>query len=114
MLALLNQHLQQNIIERAHRRGSLTEGRKPPVVVNFLSFKVKDSLRGMVHKLKGSIILISDDFSPVFRLTRKKLLKFARAQKTPFKLRFNELSNGDKLYRVDVSSHSVMEEKRIT
>lgn len=59
-------------------------------------------------------ISISEDFLPAIRAAPKKLLEFARAEMTPFKLRFSKLTIGDKLYRVDDSSGSVMEEKKRT
>lgn len=80
-------------IERAHRLGSFAEGRCRPVIVKFLSFKVKEKVSAARSCFKENNVTISDDFSVGTRVARSKLLEFAKSlpDSPSFKLRHNKL-----------------------
>lgn len=61
--AALGSELSPNEIERAHRIGSFSPSKCRPVIIRFLSFKVKNQMLALRSKLKESNISISEDYS---------------------------------------------------
>lgn len=110
--SLLEHEVDQNQIERAHRLGPFVRNRNRPIIVKFHVFKQKEAILRKAFKLKGKDVSIGEDFSPAVRDARRKLLEFGRNQETPFKLRFNRLTIGEKQYQVDNVTGSVKEIKR--
>lgn len=55
-------------------------------------------------KLKGTNFAIREDFSAAVRQVRSKLIRFAKEQGGPFKLRFDKVVMNGKSYYYDVTS----------
>lgn len=89
-------------IERAHRLGTYKQGRAKPIMV-----KTKTKLLLTSSKLKGTSFSLSDDYSPSLRFARKCLFQYGKEQSLPFKLQFDKLHIGDKIFVHDAGSSSV-------
>lgn len=94
-------------IERAHRIGKFSPGRNRPIVVQFSSFRTKDGILSKGHQFKNTRYSVSEDFSPTVRQARRHLLTFARAQSSPFTLRYNKLKIGSNVFFFDHDTESV-------
>uniref|UniRef100_A0A4D5RD82 Putative tick transposon n=1 Tax=Ixodes scapularis TaxID=6945 RepID=A0A4D5RD82_IXOSC len=101
--------LEPTNIERAHRLGRFSEERGRPLISKFLSFKDKQKILSVAHKLKGSGFSIGEDFSPAIQLSRRKLLEYAREQNAQFKLRYNKLVIRGKTYQYNPDTVVVFE-----
>lgn len=104
----LGVRLEGNCIERAHRIGHFNSRKIRPIIVKFTNTKHKETLLGVAHKLKDTGYSLSEDYSPAVREARRKLLEFARAQNSKFKLRFNKLIVGNVCYMYDTVTGSVV------
>lgn len=69
-------------IQKAHRVGRYTESGKRPIVVNFSSYKEKQSVLTNAKKFKGSPYSVDQDYSPETRDIRKRLWEYAKAKRT--------------------------------
>lgn len=96
-------------IERAHRIGRFSTAKDRPIVAQFCSFKDKQNILSNAHKLKGSRLSLSKDFSLRVRSERKKLLDFAKEHNEKFKLRFNRLIMGTKTFTYNATTDCVVE-----
>ncbi|KAM7313020.1 uncharacterized protein ISCGN_002941 [Ixodes scapularis] len=96
-------------VERAHRLGRHNAERSRPIIVNLSSFKTKQTILSQTPKLKNSGISIGEDFSANVRHERSKLLGFARTQNSQFKLRYNKLIIGNKVFYYENSEQRVKE-----
>lgn len=112
--AALGSELSPNEIERAHRIGSFSPSKCRPVIIRFLSFKVKNQMLALRSKLKESNISISEDYSPATREVRRKLLDFAKnlPNSPEFHLRHNKLFVGKKCYVYDLQNEAITESAR--
>nr|XP_054917163.1 uncharacterized protein LOC129380383 [Dermacentor andersoni] len=91
-------------IERCHRIGRKFKYKKRPVILKFLDYREKASALKSAHKLKGSEISISEDFSTRTREIRKHLWKSAAQEKAngaKVKLMHNKLSVDNVMYGWD-------------
>lgn len=86
-------------IESAHRLGQHKEGNTGPIIVNFLSYKVKQSVLERGYKLRKSGMSVGEDFSTTIQYEHRQLLNFAKTQDSRFKLRFNKLTIENKSYK---------------
>ncbi|CAN7977834.1 unnamed protein product, partial [Ixodes persulcatus] len=94
----LNLPIPTDSIERAHRLGAFADNKCRPVIVKFLSFKMKQQILFSSAKLKSSGITVSEDYSISTRQARRKLVEFAKTQNSVFKLRYNKLYINSKCY----------------
>lgn len=94
-------------IERAHRLGKYSNGKNRPIIVKLLRFKDKESILSVGHKMKGTDYAVREDFCLAVRQARAKLIKYAKEQRSPFKLRFDKLHIGDNVYSYESVSDSV-------
>ncbi|XP_064462448.1 uncharacterized protein LOC135373102 [Ornithodoros turicata] len=101
----------RNSIERAHRLGTFSSSKCRPVIVKFLSYKVKNMVLASRSKLKPSNIQVSEDFSSATRHARNKLFEFGKSlPNTPlFKLRYNKLFVNNTCYTYDPVADVVKE-----
>ncbi|XP_064476875.1 protein unc-13 homolog C-like [Ornithodoros turicata] len=60
-------------IERIHRLGRMVAGKVRPVIVRFYDYRERNLVLKNCHKLKGTKIVILEDFSQHVRSVRKKL-----------------------------------------
>lgn len=97
----LNIECSTSDFERAHRIGKFNNLRSRPVIVKFCNFKLKDKVVSAGHKLKGTAIKVSNDFSATTRLTRRQLIEYGKSQKLPFKLRYDKLYTDSKSFYFD-------------
>lgn len=93
--------------ERVHRLGSFRESRTRPIIAKFSSFKFRDIVFQNKSKLKGSKILVHEDFCAATRLARKKLYDYGLAQKVPFRLRLSKLWIDSRCYVYDSQDDSI-------
>ncbi|XP_064470057.1 protein unc-13 homolog C-like [Ornithodoros turicata] len=77
-------------IERAHRVGRLQESKTCPIIVKFSSYKTKEAILRNAFKLKGTALVVSEDFTTSVRNARRKLIAFGHTRGQPFRLRFNK------------------------
>lgn len=103
-----------NSIHRAHRLGSFSQNRCRPIIVKFSDTKTKDKILSARSQFKEKDIGISEDFSPATRITRKKLIDFAKhlPESPQFNLRYNKLYVNKKCYMFDTSAGQVIEVER--
>lgn len=85
-------------IERAHRVGKVQPNKHRPIVVKFTLFKTREMVLSNCTKFKGTSFSVGEDYSTATRITRRELLRFARDQNAPFKLRYKKLIIGNKTY----------------
>lgn len=90
--------LSEEAITRAHRLGAFVENKCRPIIVQFASFKTKDSIFSQKSKLRGTNISVTQDFCKATRTVRKKLLEFAKATGQPFSLKYNKVVIDKKSY----------------
>lgn len=105
----LNLPIPTDSIERAHRLGAFADNKCRPVIVKFLSFKMKQQILFSSAKLKSSGITVSEDYSISTRQARRKLVEFAKTQNSVFKLRYNKLYINSKCYGYNYADDSVFE-----
>ncbi|KAH8025484.1 hypothetical protein HPB51_008399 [Rhipicephalus microplus] len=101
--------LEPKDIHTAHRIGKIARDKKRPIIVNFSSFKTKDDILSKAFKLKGTTVSISEDFCAATRSIHRELVRFARKQKVPFKLRYKKLIIDKKTYYYDTADKAVKE-----
>lgn len=95
------------VVERAQRLGRYGNKLRP-IIVKFTSTKLKDFVLSAAFNLKGARFLMSEDFSPAVRESRRTLLPFAKSQDTIFKLSFNRHFIGDRSYTFDAATKSAL------
>lgn len=91
-------------IERAHRLGRSKAREDKPIVVKFTFFKKKEEILKNANKLKGTNILIMEDFSDRVIQERRKLLpllKEARNKDERAVLTYNKLRIGNQVFVYD-------------
>lgn len=96
-------------IERAHRIGKIQPGKHRPIIVNFAQFKTKESILSNGFKLKDTPYSASQDYCFATRNAQRELLRFARDQGGPFKLRYKKVVIGKKSYHYDEVRKEVKE-----
>ncbi|KAH9360489.1 hypothetical protein HPB48_009648 [Haemaphysalis longicornis] len=101
--------LEPKDIQRAHRIGKIACDKNSPIIVNFSSFKTKDDILSKAFKLKGTTVSISEDFCVATRSIHRELVRFAREQRAPFKLRYKKLIIDRKTYYYDAADKVVKE-----
>lgn len=110
---LCSQHLSINIdtkeIERAHRLGRHTAGRRRPIIVKFAYFKTKETILSNGSKFKGTEHSVGEDFSKTVQNARRHLIAFAKGKSARFSLRYKTLHIGTKRYIFDEPSQTVKE-----
>uniref|UniRef100_A0A4D5RFB8 Putative tick transposon n=1 Tax=Ixodes scapularis TaxID=6945 RepID=A0A4D5RFB8_IXOSC len=105
----LNFPISSESIERAHRLGVFSDNKCRPVIVKFLSFKLKQQILFSSAKLKPSGITVSEDYSVPTRQARRKLIEFAKTQNSVFKLKYNKLYMNNKTYSYNPVDDCVFE-----
>ncbi|XP_077564723.1 uncharacterized protein LOC144180217 [Haemaphysalis longicornis] len=93
-------------IERIHRFGKPNPNKTRPIILKLLDDRDKTKILKNCHKLKGSEISISEDFSKRVRLIRKKLWDSAKPNKESGQkvhLVYDKISIDRTLYRWDDS-----------
>lgn len=103
----LGVHVTSSDIERAHKVGRFSTLKNRPIVAQFRSFKEKQNILAKAHKLRGTTLSISEDYSSKVRLERRKLVAFAKERKETFRLRFNKLIMGAQTFMYNSSSDDV-------
>lgn len=96
-----------NDIKRAHRIGKCNREKNRPIMVQFSSFRTKDSILSKGSRFKSTQYSMGEDFSLTVRQVQRHLLTFARAQSFPFTLRYNRLKIGNKVFFFDPITESV-------
>lgn len=105
----LNFSISSESIERAHRLGVFSDNKCRPVMVKFLSFKLKQQILFSSAELKPSGITFSEDYSVPTRQARRKLIEFAKTQNSVFKLKYNKLYMNNKTYSYNPVDDCVFE-----
>ena len=91
-------------VERCHRLGRKRQNGPRPIIAKLSFFKDKPRIFKQAHKLKGSRVSISEDFTKSVRDVRKKLLphlKKAKENNRSASLSFDKLRIGDKWFIVN-------------
>nr|XP_054924862.1 uncharacterized protein LOC129383889 [Dermacentor andersoni] len=94
-------------IARAHRIGRFSTNKVRPIIVKFSTYKTKETIFSKRHMLKGSRVVMREDFSANTRRIREKLTNYAKELNSPFKLRYNKLIANDTCYGYDCSTDAV-------
>ena len=97
-------------IERAHRVAR-NKAQVKPIVVKFSTFKKKDEILRNSWRLKGSKVLIQEDFSERVIEERRKLLpllKEAKGKNLRASLTYNRLKVENKVYVYDYEKQEVV------
>lgn len=82
-------------VERCHRLGRIVENKDRPVILKFIDYREKMSVLKVTHKLKGSVLSFSEDFSYKVREAGRNLWKSSENERengAKVKLLYNRLS----------------------
>lgn len=101
--------LPEEAISKAHRLGTFVVNKCRPIVVKFISLKIKDNILSQRSKLKGTRISLQEDLCKATRLSRKKLSEFGKASGKKYNLRYNKLFIDNKCYAYYAQTDSVCE-----
>uniref|UniRef100_L7LY49 Tick transposon n=1 Tax=Rhipicephalus pulchellus TaxID=72859 RepID=L7LY49_RHIPC len=96
-------------IERCHRLGRKSENKARPVILKFLDYREKIALFKASHKLKGSELSLSEDFSRLVRDTSRLLWESAqkeRQKNMKVRLVYDKLSTDGTLFSWDAEKKS--------
>ncbi|XP_070381892.1 uncharacterized protein [Dermacentor albipictus] len=96
-------------IERAHRLGRFQLGKNRPIIVKLAHFKDKSRILIAGPKLKETPFSVREDYSAKVRLARKKLFSYAQQTNASFKIRFDKLVIGRKLFTYNAETDAVVE-----
>lgn len=94
----LNLNIQEGQISRVHRLGHFVASQTPPIIVKFLSSKLKDGILSQRAKLKDTGVSICEDFCRATRQSRKHLIEFGKGSGYACTLRHNRLVMNGKIY----------------
>ena len=97
-------------IKRAHRIGKKQQGKTRLIIVKFSTYKTKNTILNLKHKLKGSHYRISERFSEAIMQERRKfqpLIESTIQNKQRFSLKYNKLVIEGVTYFYEESSDTV-------
>lgn len=113
ILSLFRQSLDLTLsgdnVARAHRIGRFSTNKVRPIIVKFSTYKTKEMVLSKRHMLKGSKVVMREDFSANTRRTRAMLTNFAKELHCPFSVRYNKLFANEKCYGYDYVTDTVHE-----
>ncbi|XP_077522714.1 uncharacterized protein LOC144133474 [Amblyomma americanum] len=103
--------IENHQIERAHRLGRFEVGKNRPIIVELTHFKDKSGILLAGPKLKDTSFSIREDYSAKVRVARKKLFTYGQQNNASFKIRFDKLLIGKKVFTYNADTDSVVELK---
>lgn len=77
--------------------------------MKFANYKTEKNIFGRFGAFKEINFTLVQDYSAHVHLAHNKLVEYGRSQNTAFKLKFDNLLVGDKLFTCYVSTKSVVE-----
>ncbi|XP_070389694.1 uncharacterized protein [Dermacentor albipictus] len=113
--SVLNSALGMNLnksddrISRAHRLGRFIPNKSRPIIVRFLSSKLRETILSSKSKLKTTGVSVSEDFCKATRAVRTKLYDFGKESGQFFTVKYNKLYINKKCYIYSPENDSVCE-----
>lgn len=106
-------NINQNDINECFITGKNSTTKAKPIVVKLNSFRVKNDIFKQLNKLKGSKIIVSDDYCYNTRIIRKKLNKCRiEAKELGFdsKIKYRKLKINDDYYTLEQLNSGLLKE----
>lgn len=91
--------------------GRFEVGKNRPIIVKLTHFKDKSGILLAGPKLKDTSFSIREDYSAKVRVARKKLFTYGQQNNASFKIRFDKLLIGKKVFTYNADTDSVVELK---